>query len=114
MHSAPVLINSIGNLLLSRDLLNQKYPQEFQNSWAGFDEHLSPYKQTRKSTLMSAQLNSGVKNKILYVFMYFNLHLLLNTNDVVKQWFNHKVNKLTGTNLFKEIYRHKQQNNKMT
>ena len=67
MHSAPVMI-SIGNLLSSRDLLNQKYRQEFQNSWAGFDEHLSPYKQTRKSTLMLAYLNSGVKNKILYVF----------------------------------------------
>ena len=46
--------------------------------------------------------------------MYFNVHLLLNISDVVKQWFNHKVNKLTGTNLFKEIYQHKQQNNKMT
>ena len=35
--------------------------------------------------------------------MYFNLHLLLNISDVVKQWFNHKVNKLRGINLFKEI-----------
>ena len=47
------MINN-GNLLSSIDLLNQKYPQEFQNSWAGFDEHLLPYKQKRKSTFSSA------------------------------------------------------------
>ena len=35
--------------------------------------------------------------------MYFNLQLLLNISDVVNQGFNHKINKLRGINLFKEI-----------
>ena len=35
--------------------------------------------------------------------MYFNLHLLLNISDVINPRFNHKVNKLRGINLFKEI-----------